>query len=522
MIWRGAFGIVGVELERAESLRKVGEIFDVLVIGGGATGLGVALDSASRGYKTLLVEARDFAQGTSSRSTKLVHGGVRYLQQGNIGLVREALHERGRLLRNAPHLVHELRFLIPAYRWWRIGFYGAGLKLYDVLAGSLKLSPVRIVGADTAARLVSTLKRERLKGRIIYSDAQFNDARLAISLERTADAHGATLLNYAPVKALCKTGDKVSGAIITDEESGREYEVRARSVVNATGVYTDAIRRMDDPGAEEIIAVSQGIHVLLDRSFLPDDTAIMVPRTEDGRVVFIIPWQGRTLVGTTDTPLPAASEEPAALESEIEFVLDHAGMYLSRQPVRENVLSVYAGLRPLVKGGGESTAALSRDHMLLVSPSGLVTITGGKWTTYRRMAEDTVDRVATIASLPSRPCATKGLPLHGWDGTNPQWLELGATRQEIEDLESAYPGQLHARLPYSMAMAAYVIRHEMPLKLEDVLSRRLRALLLDARAAQEAAPRVAKLMADLQGRDEEWVASEVAAFKGLAKSYDLS
>lgn len=519
-------------MRRDENLARLDRSYDLLVIGGGATGLGVALDSAARGYATLLVEARDFAQGTSSRSTKLVHGGVRYLQQGNVRLVREALQERGRLLRNAPHLAHELRFLVPAYRWWHMPWYGTGLTLYDRLAGRLGLSPVRIVGAEEAVALVPTIERASLRGGVIYSDGQFNDTRLAISLARTADGLGATLLNYTPVRRLLKEGGRVAGATVVDTvgESGREWTVRARGVVNATGPFVDAIRQLDDPGAPPVIAVSQGVHVVLERSFLPGDTAIMVPRTDDGRVVFIIPWQGRTVVGTTDTPRPAASEEPTALEEEIDFVLHHAALYLARKPRRADVLAVYVGLRPLVRGkddwdnqgdSGEATSKLGRDHTIMESASGLVTITGGKWTTYRRMAEETVDRAATVAGLPPRPSRTQTLRLHGAGARNPAWLELGATDAEVAEYEARHEGRLHPRLPYSLAMVAYVVDHEMPVKLEDVLSRRLRALVLDARAAVEAAPRAVEIMAALQGRGAAWVRAELASFRRLAEEHYL-
>ncbi len=517
-------------MRREDNLARLDRHFDVLVIGGGATGLGVAVDSAARGYSTLLVEARDFAQGTSSRSTKLVHGGVRYLQQGNIGLVREALRERGYLLRNAPHLAYELRFLVPAYRWWHKFFYGTGLMLYDLLAGRLRLHRAQLVGADTARHLVPTLAQDGLRGGIVYSDAQFNDARLALSLAHTASDLGATLLNHAPVTALTKEGGRIVGATVTDTPTGREYAVRARAIVNATGVFTDTLLTMDDPAAAGVIAVSQGIHLVLEREFLPGDTAIMVPRTDDGRVVFIIPWQGRTLVGTTDTPRPAPSVEPTALEEEIAFVLRYAGLYLSRKPTRADVLAVYTGLRPLVRGkdsgdnqgdSGEATSKLGRDHTLLESASGLLTITGGKWTTYRRMAEETVDRAAALAGLPNCPSRTRELRLHGATGRNPAWLEFGATEAEIAAYEERYPGLLDLRLPYSLAMAAYTIEREMPVRLEDVLSRRLRALLLDARAALAAAPRVAALMATLQGRDEDWVHAEIDAFRQLAEGHYL-
>ena len=508
-------------MDRAQSLAWLDDSYDVLVIGGGATGLGVALDSASRGYRTLLVEAHDFAQCTSSRSTKLVHGGVRYLAQGNLRLVREALVERGLLVKNAPHLVRELRFLVPSYNWWHKPFYSLGLTMYDLLAGSLKLTPTELVRAKTASRLIPTLQAKHLRGGVLYSDAQFNDTRLAMSLARTAERYGAVLLNYAPVKALLKTRERVAGAVVVDAESGREASVWARCVVNATGVYTDSIRWLDNPESPPIVATSQGIHLVLDKSFLPGETAIMVPSTDDGRVFFCIPWQERTLIGTTDTPVPGPTEEPRPMKGEVEFVLRHAGRYLVRQPTENDVLSAFAGLRPLVKGSTDRTSALSRDHTLLISPSGLLTITGGKWTTYRRMAEDVVDAIPAVSGLPARPCFTTSLRLHGAEGADPRWKELGATPAEISSYEQRFPGSLHPRLPYSLAMAAFVIEQEMPVRLEDVLSRRLRALILDCQATVEASPQVAALMARLQGRDEAWVQQEVSAFKRLAEGYSL-
>jgi len=508
-------------MRREEQLARLNRTFDVLVIGGGATGLGVALDSASRGYSTLLVEARDFAQGTSSRSTKLVHGGVRYLERGDIKLVYEALHERGRLIRNAPHLVHELRFLVPTYSAWQLPYYGIGLKMYDILAGRLGLSRSRIVGKGGAARLVPTVETDGLKGGIVYSDAQFNDTRLAMILARTAAEHGATLLNDAPVRSLIKDRGRIVGAVVEDTVSGKTWEVHAHAVVNATGVFADAVRKMDEPDATPMMAPSQGVHIVLDRSFLPSDTGILIPKTDDGRVVFIIPWQGHTLAGTTDTELPHPELEPTAQDDEITFILEHVDRYLTRSATRADVRAVFAGLRPLVRppDDGESTAALSRDHTLMESPAGLVTIVGGKWTTYRRMAQDTVDHVAGVAALPKRECLTADMPLVGATSQVPRWMEFGATAGEAAAFEHEYSGEVHPRLPYSMAMAAYVIEEEMPVRLEDVLARRLRALFLDAEAAIEAAPRVAQLMASLQGHDAEWVALQVADFTALAREH---
>ena len=508
-------------MRRDEQLARLNHTFDVLVIGGGATGLGVALDSASRGYSTLLVEARDFAQGTSSRSTKLVHGGVRYLERGDIKLVHEALHERGRLIRNAPHLVHELRFLIPTYHAWQLPYYGIGLKMYDLLAGRLGLSRSTIVTAGGAARLIPTINTDGLKGGVIYSDAQFNDSRLALILARTAVQQGATILNDAPVRDLLKDGGRVVGAVIDDTVNGERHEVYAHAVVNATGVFADEIRRMDDPAVKPMMAPSQGVHLVLDRSFLPSDTGILIPKTDDGRVIFIIPWQGHTLAGTTDTELADPELEPKAHEDEIDFILAHVDRFLTRKPSRSDVRAVFAGLRPLVRplADDESTAALSRDHTLMESPSGLVTIAGGKWTTYRRMAEDTVNHVAGVAALPRRECLTADLPLLGATSRIPRWMEFGASADEAAEYEAKYPGILHPRLPYSLAMTAYVIENEMPVQLDDVLARRLRALLLDAEAAIDAAPTVAALMARLQNHDDAWVARQLESFTALAREH---
>ncbi|HLJ69614.1 MAG TPA: glycerol-3-phosphate dehydrogenase/oxidase [Chloroflexota bacterium] len=508
-----------LRLDRSSALAQLGEVYDVLIIGGGATGLGAAVDSATRGYRTLLITSGDFAQATSSRSTKLIHGGVRYLERGDIALVRESLHERGLLRRNAPHLVRDLRFLIPAYQWWQFGYYGGGLKIYDLLAGRLNLAPSGLAGRPGAIQLVPTIRTAGLKGGITYSDGQFNDARLAITLAHTARAHGAALVNYAAVTGFQKSGGRITSALVVDEESGREHTVRARTVINAAGIFADCVRRLDDPETAPILTFSRGSHLVLDRRFLPGETALLIPRTADGRVLFVIPWEGRTMVGTTDVPADRPEPEPEPSEDEIAFLLDHVSRYLDCVPHRDDVLSTFAGLRPLVRGKTASTARLSRDHTLLVSSSGLVTITGGKWTTYRRMAQDAVGRAAQVAGLPARRCLTESLRLHGADGANPGWREFGATDGEIAEYERRYPGELHPRLPYSLAMAAFVVDREMPVHLDDVLARRLRAAPLDARASLAAAPAVARLMARLQGHGERWASEEVERFTKLAAKY---
>jgi glycerol-3-phosphate dehydrogenase len=406
--------------------------WDVLVIGGGATGLGAAVEAAARGYRTALLEGYDFAKGTSSRSTKLAHGGVRYLRQGDISLVIEALRERGLLLRNAPHLVHNLRFVVPSYEWWEGPFYGAGLKVYDLLAGRLGLGPSRLLSRDETLALLPTVEPAGLRGGVVYHDAQFDDARLAITLARTLDDLGGVPVNGVRVVGLLKSAGHrglVAGVAARDDESGGLFEIPARVVVNATGVFADQVRRLDEPDAEPLLAPSQGVHLVLDRRFLPGDSAVLVPHTDDGRVLFAVPWLGRVVVGTTDTPVAAVDLEPRPLPQEVEFLLAHAGRYLTGHPRPQDVLACFAGLRPLVAGAGagggdgsaarlvRDTAALRRDHTLLVSASGLVTITGGKWTTYRRMGEDAIDAAAAVAGLPDRPSVTATLRLHGAPAT---------------------------------------------------------------------------------------------------------
>ena len=378
------------------------EIWDFIIIGGGATGVGTAIEASARGYRALLLEQHDFGKGTSSRSTKLVHGGVRYLKQGNVSLVLEALKERGILHRNAPHLVHNLPFIVPNYDWWEGPFYGIGLKLYDMLAGKEGFGQSSILSKEETIHHLPTIETKGLRGGVIYYDGQFDDARLVINMVQTAAEQGATLINYMPVTGLLKKGDCINGVLAMDSESGNEYQLTAKAVINATGVFTDKILRMDDSSAETLISPSQGVHIVLDNSFLPGDSAIMIPQTDDGRVLFAIPWHDRVIVGTTDTPVDEPVHEPVPKKSELDFLLTHAARYLIKDPSRQDVLSVFAGLRPLVAAGNATdTASLSRDHTIHISRSGLVTITGGKWTTYRRMAEDTIDHALIIAQARS-------------------------------------------------------------------------------------------------------------------------
>ncbi len=502
--------------------------WDIVVIGGGATGLGVGVDAASRGYKTLLLEQHDFSKGTSSRSTKLVHGGVRYLRQGNVSLVLEALHERGLLIRNAPHLVSHQAFIVPIYDWWDGPFYGAGMKVYDLLAGKLGLGPSRNLSKEETLKRIPTLESDGLRGGVVYYDGQFDDSRLAVNLAQTMAEHGGVPINYMQVTGLNKAGEMVDGVAARDMESGKAYAIHARAVINATGVFTDSLLAMDRPGAEPIVTPSQGVHLILDKTFLPGDSAIMVPQTADGRVLFAVPWHGKVVVGTTDTLVAEVSLEPRPLEEEIKFILDHAAIYLTKDPTREDVLSAFAGLRPLVKAGdSKSTAAMSRDHYLVISESGLVTITGGKWTTYRKMAEDTVNQALLVAGLKERPCVTKDLRIHGWlkqfDKNDPLHY-YGSDAIYIKKIVNAEPGmgeKLHAALPYIRAEVVWSVRTEMARTVEDFLARRSRALLLDTRASIEMAPEVARIMAAELGHDDAWQADQVAAYTGLAQEYLL-
>lgn len=500
--------------------------WDFVVVGGGATGLGVAIDAAARGYGTLLLEQGDFAQGTSSRSTKLVHGGVRYLRQGNVSLVIDALKERGLLLRNAPHLVRNLPFVVPNYDWWEGPFYGIGLKMYDLLAGRQGFGRSRVLSKERTRELLPTIEPEGLVGGVIYHDGQFDDARLAVNMAQTAAEQGAVVLNYVEVTGLLRTaGGEVRGVRAVDRESGAEHEVEARVVVNATGPFTDRVRRMDEPGARDVIAPSQGVHIVLEKEFLPGDTAIMVPRTDDGRVLFAIPWLDKVVVGTTETPVDDTPLEPRPFREELDFLLEHAARYLTRDPSDADVLSTFAGLRPLVAGEGADTASLSRDHTLLISGSGLVTITGGKWTTYRRMAEDTVDQAATIAGVEDRPCPTRELHIHGHHPDAGRFGELaqyGSDAPAVRELvrrDAALGEALHPRRPTVAAEVVWAARSEMARTVEDFLSRRTRTLVLDARAAMGMAPRVAELMAAELGRGEAWRREQVRAFRELASGY---
>jgi len=477
------------------------EKWDVIIVGGGATGLGIAVDAASRGYRTVLLEQADFAEGTSSKSTKLIHGGVRYLRSGEVSLVRESLRERGHLLRNAPNLVKPLSFVVPAYRWYEQFLYGSGLTLYDLLAGKLGVGATEHLSSPETISRISNLREEGLYGSTLYWDGQFDDARLAIAMAKTAVSKGACVLNHVKVERLTKSGDKITGLVARDVIGGNEYEISGKVVINATGAFSDSVRRMDDPDVSEVIAPSQGIHIVLDQKFLGGQTGVMIPKTDDGRVLFAIPWHNRMLLGTTDTGGVPVELNPKPLEAEIDYLIDHAGRYLNEKPGRDDIKATFAGLRPLVKPSGDmgNTSKLSRSHSVFVSESGLLTVCGGKWTTYRQMAEDALDRAAEFAELKPSACVTHDLRL-------------------IDDLPESEGEALSSDLLYTMGDAVAAVREEMAMTLTDVMSRRLRATFLDEAATLSVAPEVAKMMAAELGRDEEWEKAQLSVLLEQAPS----
>ncbi len=521
-------------MKRENGIKKLTDVscWDVVVIGGGATGLGVALDAVTRGFSTLLLEATDFAKGTSSRSTKLVHGGVRYLAQGDVALVREALRERGRLAKNAPHLFKTQSFIIPGEKWWTAPYYTFGLWLYDRLSGKLSIGHTHHLGKNEAKNRLSGVKDEKLNAGVCYYDGQFDDTRLAITLAQSITDNGGTALNYFAVTGLEKDDKgQVCGVCATDKLTGETFNIKAKAVVNATGVFANEIIAMDEPHAKPRIVPAQGIHLVLDKEFLPGDDALMVPKTSDGRVLFAVPWHNKLVVGTTDTLVEKAEYEPKPIEKEIQFILDTAKDYLKKAPTRADVRSVFAGLRPLAapKDEGKSTKEVSRSHKVEVTGSKLVHIFGGKWTTYRQMAEDTVNAAIDAGLLPQKPCQTVDLRLHGYTTADTYLDETpltfyGADAKQITalaDSDEALAKPIHENFPYVYAQIQWAIDHEMAYTLEDVLARRMRLLFLDAKAAGEAAQSVAEFMALRLNWDTERTTQEVADFKVLVKQYTL-
>jgi glycerol-3-phosphate dehydrogenase len=502
--------------------------FDIIIIGGGATGLGCAVDAASRGFKTLLLEKYDFSKGTSSRSTKLVHGGVRYLAQGNVHLVREALLERGRLLRNAPHVCHTLSFVVPAYKWWQKWYYGFGLWMYELLSGKLSLGKTSLLSRRIALQDLPDLSAKHLSGGVLYFDGQFDDSRLAINLAQTAIEQGAVVINYVNVTGFIKDGGSIAGIKAKDEISGNEFDVKAKVVINATGVFADALLQLAEGHSEQTISPSQGIHLVVEKHYFRGNAGMMIPKTDDGRVLFAIPWHDKLVLGTTDTPVENITLEPRPLKEEVDFIIRHFNRYTTAEINYNDVKSVYVGLRPLAKVGSEKkTSVMPRDHVIKVLPSGLVHITGGKWTTYRNMAEKTIDKAIQSAGLKFAPSKTKDLKIHGWQSISAEshLSVYGSDADSIRELiekDSSLSERIHPSYPFTKAEIKWFVKNEMAVTLEDIMARRLRLLFLDAKAAMEAAPMVGKMLSSFTGHNSEWENQQLVSFNELAKGYLLN
>lgn len=514
-------------MNREEQLHILSQntTYDIIIIGGGATGLGCAIDSASRGYTTLLLEKYDFAKGTSSRATKLVHGGVRYLAQGNIRLVREALFERGRMLRNAPHVCKILPFVMPSYTYFDKCFYGAGLWIYEFLSSKLSLGETKFLSKAKTLEYLPDINKKGLVGGILYFDGQFDDSRLAINLAQTAIENGATVLNYCGVSQFIKEKDQIVGVIAKDAFTNEEYQIKGKAIINATGVFADDVLQMAEGTATKTIAPSQGIHLVVDKHFFKGNTALMMPKTEDGRVFFLIPWHDKLILGTTDTPIQNVSLEPEALQEEIDFVMHHFNKYTTSKITKADVKSVFVGLRPLAKVANESsTAVMPRDHKIKILTSGLIHITGGKWTTYRSMAQHTIDIALQKASLEFVKCKTKRLQIHGWtDVFEASHMSVyGADAEKIQKLIQHNPEfdqPLHPNYPYTKAEVIWMIQQEMAQTVEDILARRIRLLFLDAQAAMESASIVASIIAKEKNKSPEWESQQIVHFTTIANQY---
>ena len=516
-------------MNRKQQIEKlnIDREFDIIVIGGGATGLGCAIDAASRGYRTLLLEKNDFAKGTSSRSTKLVHGGVRYLAQGNIRLVKEALIERGRLLLNAPHVCHTLSFVLPSYKWWQKWYYGIGLWVYEFLSGKFSLGKTKMLSKNKTLRYLPDLAVRNLTGGILYYDGQFDDSRLAINLAQTAVDYGAVVINYCGVTGFVKSGNSIAGVHAKDEINGKEFTLKAKVVINATGVFADELLQLAEGHSEKTITPSQGVHLVVEKNFFKGNAGLMIPKTDDGRVLFAIPWYDKLVLGTTDTPVESITTEPKPLPEEIDFIINHFNRYAAADLKYSDIKSVFVGLRPLANSHDEmKTSIMPRGHVIKVLPSGLVHITGGKWTTYRRMAEQTVDIAIKTAGLKFSSCKTNNLKIHGWtDQDYPSHLSVygkdATAIQQMMTNDISLAEKVHPLYAFTKAEIKWFIEEEMAETVEDILARRIRLLFLDAKAAMETAPLIAQLLAEQKGKDDTWAQQQLLSFNKLATNYLL-
>ena len=515
-------------MNRNDSIVKLNKVleWDIVIIGGGASGLGIAVDASKRGYKTLLLEKHDFGKGTSSRSTKLIHGGVRYLQNGDITLVIESLKERGILKRNAPHLVQDLSFVIPTYDWWASPFYGIGMKIYDMMAGKLGLGKSVIISKGETEKLIPNVNKKGLRGGVIYHDGQFDDSRMAITLALSANSKKTALLNYCNVDGLIKNNNEIIGLSFTDSINSKKYQVKSKVVINATGVFAEEIIRMDQPQIEKMIQPSQGVHIVLEKKFLKSKHAILIPQTSDGRVLFAVPWKNYVVVGTTDTQIKNASEEPKPLKEEIDFILKNASKYMTIKPNKGHIKSVFAGLRPLAATSDKkSTKEVSRSHKIDISPSGLISVLGGKWTTYRKISEDAIDTAISIKKLKKKKCKTEKTKLFGYkkkvDFSDPMHV-YGSLKKKVESLGGKDDNNsLSTKFYITNNIIEWSIIHEMALTLEDILARRTRCIFLDSKESKLIAPNVAKKMAEVLEKDQEWIDTELKNFNKLIKNYTV-
>ena len=513
-------------MNRSDSLDKLNKVsqWDIIIIGGGASGLGIAVDASKRGYKTLLLEKYDFGKGTSSRSTKLIHGGVRYLQNGDITLVIESLKERGILKRNAPHLVRDLSFVIPSYDWWSNPFYGIGMKIYDMMAGNLGLGKSIMISKDETLELIPNVSKKGLRGGVIYHDGQFDDSRMAITLALTASSKKTALLNYCSVEKLLKEEDEVIGLEFQDTINSKKYKIKSKVVINATGVFAEEIIRMDQPNIDKMIQPSQGVHIVLEKKFLKSKHAILIPQTSDGRVLFAVPWKDYVVVGTTDTHVKTASIEPKPLKDEIDFILKNASKYMTLKPKKSDIKSVFAGLRPLAATSNKkSTKEVSRSHKIDIAPSGLISVLGGKWTTYRKIAQDAIDAAISINRLKKKKCKTEKIKLVGFkkkvDWNDPMHV-YGSFKRKIQSLGGLDDNRsLSKKFHITNNIIEWSILHEMSLKLEDVLARRTRCVFLDAKESKRIAPKVAEKMAEVLEKDQKWIDEELKNFNKFIKNY---
>jgi glycerol-3-phosphate dehydrogenase len=513
-------------IKRSDLLNKIKDTkqFDVVIIGGGAVGLGAGLDASSRELKTLVIEKYDFAKGTSSRSTKLLHGGVRYLAQLHFNLVKDSLREKERLYNNAPHLTKDCEFIIPCYKYFDMLFYRAGLFLYDVLAGFPKGHTSGFLSKAALIKKYPNIKQQGLVGGIVYHDGIFDDARLALSLSRSIIALKSFAINYCEAIDFIKENGKIVGVVVKDRLSGEEFTVSSSCVLNATGIFSDEIRNIDQPNSPAIVQQAQGVHIVVDKKHFNSAESLLIPKTDDGRVLFTVPWHGEVLVGTTDTKVEESKIEPVAFKEEINFIIGNINKYLEKPITEKDILSIYAGIRPLIKQDSSNTSAISREEKMVLSQSNLVSVIGGKWTSYRRMSEKVVDFLIANKLVKAGKSNTANLQLHGF--LKREYVEIlddhirqyGSDLKILKTLEGNEE-KIHPKMPFTKAQVLYALRYEQAQTVDDVLARRTRALFLNAKYAKEAAQTVAEIMAKELGKNQAWIKEQVAYFEDVAKNY---